>query len=471
MKNIIKQNGFSALSLIIVGVTLLAIPLGVVLVQRQTQIKSKAVGEGTCRDNPPSAVAPAGFTWKADCSRQCNTNNDCPQNNWDTSNVNPSSSNWCYGFEGPTNSSQDWRCLTYIRNACSSAGASTCGGGGSYSQSSYNAYSQSSYSGGGGTCNNDVQVSFLTPPIVVGSDFVVKVTSPTGYTNIGLNVSSNGPTSSRLVIDPNSNPKQWLWNVNASSAGTFTYTFTINNGQTCGSGIITIDAAATAPPTAPPQTTFTNADINATLSSTNNDVVIAGTPISAGRFHLQAHATLGINNYSIAVYKTDQTGAPDGSRSNATWGCVGRPVIGALGKEFCFIEANGTPSGFPVNSTTDSTTFTITQPGTYKVFSDVIQKADSKGKNWKCYGSDIVGPDFACSNDVNTTMKTLTVVPLQGSLCTTNDETAFRNAWILQLIQRGSAPSSNQTTDCNMNGFVEVEDYNIWREDYRGRSH
>lgn len=54
----LKQKGFSALILVIIGVTLLAIPLSIFLVKQQTQLKSKA----TVGSNPSGSPVPGDAT-------------------------------------------------------------------------------------------------------------------------------------------------------------------------------------------------------------------------------------------------------------------------------------------------------------------------------------------------------------------------------------------------------------------------
>ncbi len=61
-----------------------------------------------CYDNPVNP--PQGDTWKALCNIQCTQNSQCTQNTSDSS-INPATSNWCYGFNGATHTSADWRCL------------------------------------------------------------------------------------------------------------------------------------------------------------------------------------------------------------------------------------------------------------------------------------------------------------------------------------------------------------------------
>lgn len=83
LKNVI---GFLIVITLISGVF-----VGVRLVQQQTQLKSKAVEAGTCRDNPVDP--PSGYKWEANCSGQvCADNSQCPSgaNNQE---------GWCYGFE------------------------------------------------------------------------------------------------------------------------------------------------------------------------------------------------------------------------------------------------------------------------------------------------------------------------------------------------------------------------------------
>jgi len=90
--------------------------------------KTKASEIGYCRDNPvdpPPGDSTKGFyyIWKADCDGSlgfvkdvaykpaCHTNDDCNQNTSNPSVVPPQNSNWCFGFQGPNNSWDDWRCL------------------------------------------------------------------------------------------------------------------------------------------------------------------------------------------------------------------------------------------------------------------------------------------------------------------------------------------------------------------------
>lgn len=84
------------------------------------------VAEPTCADNPPGAVAVNPdvnkYIWKADCQKptSCwNNTNDttnkpvynakCPIN--DKIAVPAEDTRWCYGFNGPNNNSDDFRCL------------------------------------------------------------------------------------------------------------------------------------------------------------------------------------------------------------------------------------------------------------------------------------------------------------------------------------------------------------------------
>lgn len=81
----------------------------------------------TCISNPEGTPAP-GQTWKADCEgHSCKVSNDCLDhaNAWDPK-INYSDSYWCYGFDGPNKSWEDFRCLTRIRNVCPYEGAPGC---------------------------------------------------------------------------------------------------------------------------------------------------------------------------------------------------------------------------------------------------------------------------------------------------------------------------------------------------------
>lgn len=51
----------------------------------------------SCKNNP-EAPPDGGYTWVANCASTCTVNSDCPQNTADSGNVNPVTSNWCYGF-------------------------------------------------------------------------------------------------------------------------------------------------------------------------------------------------------------------------------------------------------------------------------------------------------------------------------------------------------------------------------------
>ncbi len=66
-------------------------------VNNQKQITNARAAGVSCSNNP---VPPpdGGYTWVANCSSSCTTNANCPQNTSDPSNVNPSTSNWCYEF-------------------------------------------------------------------------------------------------------------------------------------------------------------------------------------------------------------------------------------------------------------------------------------------------------------------------------------------------------------------------------------
>ncbi|MCL5019386.1 MAG: carboxypeptidase-like regulatory domain-containing protein [Patescibacteria group bacterium] len=87
----------------------------------------------TCKDLP----AGDGKVWKANCgTSSCFVTDDtsnkevfnsrCPKNDFDTGNIDPNTSNWCYGFDGPNHSKDDWRCLQLVRTSCQQRGASGC---------------------------------------------------------------------------------------------------------------------------------------------------------------------------------------------------------------------------------------------------------------------------------------------------------------------------------------------------------
>jgi hypothetical protein len=86
-------------TMVILG-TLIVMGFAAVLsstINNQRQVTDTRAAGITCSNNP---VAPpdGGYTWVANCAKSCNTNADCPQNTTDPSNVNPATSNWCYGF-------------------------------------------------------------------------------------------------------------------------------------------------------------------------------------------------------------------------------------------------------------------------------------------------------------------------------------------------------------------------------------
>lgn len=77
----------------------------------------KAAAGGPCQDNPSGADHRDGYIWKADCGgsscyngeNESTYHNNCPKNTSDQRNVEPETSNWCWGFgEGDI---KDFRCL------------------------------------------------------------------------------------------------------------------------------------------------------------------------------------------------------------------------------------------------------------------------------------------------------------------------------------------------------------------------
>lgn len=95
-------------------------------------------GPGVCRDDPTGSNAPQGDKWKATCGDSLPScyvtgnnsdphyNDKCGQNNFDPLNVDPKTSNWCYGFSGRTGTNADWRCLMLVRPPCENSGDSGC---------------------------------------------------------------------------------------------------------------------------------------------------------------------------------------------------------------------------------------------------------------------------------------------------------------------------------------------------------
>lgn len=90
-----KQKIITVVSLGLFSVlTIFSLSSSVLLSRKETSYNTQAASND-CRDNPETA--PGGYYWKADCYRACQSNNDCPKN-FDQSEVNSESSNWCYGF-------------------------------------------------------------------------------------------------------------------------------------------------------------------------------------------------------------------------------------------------------------------------------------------------------------------------------------------------------------------------------------
>lgn len=74
-----------------------------------------AQSPGTCRNLRPDETIPVSQTldpdvyqWTALCSTQCTSNSQCPTGA-------DGQQGWCYGFEGSTGTSADWRCLRLDR--------------------------------------------------------------------------------------------------------------------------------------------------------------------------------------------------------------------------------------------------------------------------------------------------------------------------------------------------------------------
>lgn len=124
-------------TLVILG-TLVVIGVATLMsstVNNQRQVVDTRAAVPSCNNNP---VPPpdGGYTWVANCTSSCTTNADCPQNTSDP-NINPQTSNWCYGF------AEGAKCLQLQRGSGSSvppvSGSQTGG---------------TSNSGIGAVCNN-----------------------------------------------------------------------------------------------------------------------------------------------------------------------------------------------------------------------------------------------------------------------------------------------------------------------------
>lgn len=95
-------------------------------------------GPGFCTDDPTGSNTPQDYKWKATCGDSLPScyvtgnnsdpryNDKCGQNNFDPLNVDPKTSNWCYGFSGKTGTNADWRCLQLVRPPCEKSGDQGC---------------------------------------------------------------------------------------------------------------------------------------------------------------------------------------------------------------------------------------------------------------------------------------------------------------------------------------------------------
>lgn len=123
-----KSNQKGIAQILILLLLVAGIGLGAYYVQQRTNIIPHAENNaprtdtGSCRDNPDEAKTSVDalnnkqtgnenfyYKWQAFCSNSCSQNSDCPQNTDDPDRVNPSSSNWCYGFGDGTN-----KCLKLV---------------------------------------------------------------------------------------------------------------------------------------------------------------------------------------------------------------------------------------------------------------------------------------------------------------------------------------------------------------------
>lgn len=93
---------------------------------------------GKCTTYPPISPPADKHKWKATCgdnlpscyvtadNKDPHYNDKCSQNNFDPLNVDPKTSNWCYGFSGKTGTNADWRCLMLVREGCEKRGDPGC---------------------------------------------------------------------------------------------------------------------------------------------------------------------------------------------------------------------------------------------------------------------------------------------------------------------------------------------------------
>lgn len=151
-----NQKGFAPILIIVL--LLAGIGIGAYYVQQNTSFLPRAENNaprtdgGSCRDNPmdpPSTPSSENFNykWQAFCSNSCSQNSDCPENKDDPDRVNPTSSNWCYGFGDGTN-----KCLKLVAvNKSDNQSAQTTTGRNPATNSSSNGSGSST----SGTCGDN----------------------------------------------------------------------------------------------------------------------------------------------------------------------------------------------------------------------------------------------------------------------------------------------------------------------------
>src|SRR3989338_10048348 len=125
-----KNNGEIAVLLTILSLVLMVggIGVGTLLTQKQTRTTSKAQGAGVCAEGAwidalPTPAGGAGgymmFRWKnTSCtsSARCHVTSDCStlSNPSQPAQVTAGNSFGCYGYQGPNNNWDDFRCIHVV---------------------------------------------------------------------------------------------------------------------------------------------------------------------------------------------------------------------------------------------------------------------------------------------------------------------------------------------------------------------
>jgi|GEM_PF-2892897 len=118
------------LGILAILVMVAAVPLTVYIAQQRQEVRQRAqtaVETRFCQDLEVNSTIPvkgghdpAIHKWKSDCSKSCTSNSDCPTNEFDSANVAPAESNWCYGFADGS------KCLLLVRKVCQTGTEPAC---------------------------------------------------------------------------------------------------------------------------------------------------------------------------------------------------------------------------------------------------------------------------------------------------------------------------------------------------------